>query len=250
MEQRKIDFMDLTDSRKEWHRTQYAEPYRLVIAFANWLESNGCLNTSEKARILDIGAGGGANIFHLARRFPKSKFTGLELNPELVNLGKEQFKKFNQQNCRLLQGDIYEIDEDFIGKFDGILNTQLLLHLPEFRTPITNLIKLKPKWIAMASLFFDGEINCTIHIQDYTNPLAGNPYGEKNYNIYCLRLVKELFEEEGYTQFKFAPFEIDIDLPKPKTKGMGTYTETLKNGHRLQISGPLLMPWHFVLAKK
>ena len=31
---------------------------------------------------------------------------------------------------------------------------------------------------------------------------------------------------------------------------MQTYTETLQNGKRLQISGPLLMNWYFIYAEK
>ena len=51
--------------------------------------------------------------------------------------------------------------------------------------------------------------------------------------------------ELGFNNIKYKPFEIDIDLAKPVNR-MGTYTEKLENGHRIQISGPLLMPWYFV----
>ncbi len=41
-------------------------------------------------------------------------------------------------------------------------------------------------------------------------------------------------------------FEIDIDIPKPPIDHMGTYTMTVDNGKRIQISGPILMLWKIV----
>jgi hypothetical protein len=60
----------------------------------------------------------------------------------------------------------------------------------------------------------------------------------------------------GYSLLKFERFEIDIDLPKPSDRDrMGSYTvlcpdESHENDRRLQISGPLLMNWGFVLLEK
>ena len=38
-------------------------------------------------------------------------------------------------------------------------------------------------------------------------------------------------------------FEIPFDIPKPPIDQMGTYTEKLVDGRRLQISGSMIMPW-------
>lgn len=105
---------------------------------------------------------------------------------------------------------------------------------------------LNPEWIAMSSLFYDGRINFYINLDDHEQ----NGGGEHYYNIYSLPLVKELFERNGYKKFYYEKFDIDIDLPKPKGKEMGTYTVKTEDGERLQISGALLMPWYFVLAKR
>jgi hypothetical protein len=66
-----------------------------------------------------------------------------------------------------------------------------------------------------------------------------------------LGYTQKFFREKGFSKFEYIPFEIDIDLPKPVGTGFdGTYTETLKNGERIQISGPILMSWYFVLAQQ
>lgn len=70
------------------------------------------------------------------------------------------------------------------------------------------------------------------------------------YNIYSLQRTHRRLEELGFAQARWEKFELDIDLPRPANGSMGTYTKTTKEGERLQISGPLLMPWYFVYAKK
>jgi len=47
---------------------------------------------------------------------------------------------------------------------------------------------------------------------------------------------------------RFKRFDIDIDLPKGSHGGLGTYTELLADGRRLQISGPIMLSWYFILA--
>jgi hypothetical protein len=108
--------------------------------------------------------------------------------------------------------------------------------------------KLKPKWIALTSLFYDGPLSCTIEVQDYDSNLQ--PCMKSFYNVYSLPLVKKILLELGYCNFQSTEFEINIDLPRPDRKGKGTYTERLQSGRRLQISGPLLMPWYFIAVKK
>src|SRR5262249_47560280 len=101
-----------------------------------------------------------------------------------------------------------------------------------------------------SSLFYDGPISCSIEVQDYTQPLRTQPYKQAFYNIYSIPLVKEALVELGYSQFGFQKFELDVDLNQPENRGMGTYTERLASGARLQISGPLLMSWYFIFSKR
>jgi len=70
------------------------------------------------------------------------------------------------------------------------------------------------------------------------------------YNIYSINEVKQFFEENGYKRFEYTPFEINIDLNKPMDGGMGTYTETLEDGRKLQFGGPILIPEYFICAIK
>jgi SAM-dependent methyltransferase len=251
MRQRLTEWLEVTKKgHLEYYEKQLKNPYRSTVLFCQWLESFGLLDKNRKDKILDIGAGMGGQIYYMAKKYPKSFFVGIDINPILVKIGNEFFWKSKQVNCKLLKEDLYALNKKHIGQYKGIVSYQTLSWLPDYKLPIKKMAELKADWITITSLFYEGDVNCKITIQDYDVPLARKPYKEAFYNIYCLRLVRELFEKCGYSRFNYIPFEIDIDLPKPKTKGMGTYTERLANGKRIQISGPLLMNWYFILARK
>lgn len=244
----KTAWLELVDRYTEYHQRQLSSVYRSTVFFCDWLESLGFFTKKKENRLLDIGAGQGANLLYMSKRFKCSYFTGIEINADLVKHGNEYFSKIGQKNCILFEEDLYKLDKTHIGKYNGVISFQTLSWLPEYKTPIRKMVELKPEWIAISSLFFEGRSNCQIIVNDYTMPFRGKPYRQFYSNIYSIPLVKELFFELGYSNFKFIPFDIDIDLSKPETEGFGTYTERLEDGRRLQISGPLLMPWYFILA--
>jgi hypothetical protein len=109
---------------------------------------------------------------------------------------------------------------------------------------------LQPKWFAANSLFYDGMVDAFVEIHDYTDTLNSGGHSIRPYNFFSIPRIRERFEKKGYPLFDSVPFEIDMDLPKPEDGGMGTYTETLENGKRLQISGPLIVSWYFLYASR
>jgi SAM-dependent methyltransferase len=246
MKQRTTEWIEKVDF--QYHERQFERPYRSTVIFCDWLEQIGYIRKDSCLRILDLGSGAGANIYYMSKRYPNSIFIGVDINYDLVMKGNEFFEKNAIKNCSLEQGDIYNLDKRYIGAFDGIISFQTLSWLPEFKEPIISMTKLNPKWIALTSLFYDGPLSCTIEVQDYDSNLQ--PCMKSFYNVYSLPVVRKFLSELGYCKFKFTPFEIDIDLPKPDSKGRGTFTEKLQSGRRLQISGPLLMPWYFIAVKK
>lgn len=249
MKQRTTEWLD-TASNHGYHERQWANPYRSSVKFCDWLESLQVLDPSASLKICDVGAGEGANVFYMSQRYTKSTFKGLELNPELVSWGNGKLKEKGVTNASLEAADLYQFPMGYKNNFDGVVMYQTLSWLPEFKTPLDKLASLDPKWIGLTSLFYEGDVNCRIEIEDHTIRTSEKGYGEAFYNVYSLPLVKAHLAKHGYTNFQCTPFNIDIDLPKPEHGGMGTYTETLKDGRRLQFSGPLLMSWYFVLASK
>ena len=153
------------------------------------------------------------------------------------------------KNAALKNGDWYHPSQEDINVYDGIVSFQTLSWLPGYKEEIACLAKLNPKWIAISSLFFEGQIDFDIKIHEYDRKDSDGSR-DSYYNIYSLPKVREEFDKNGYHNFEFFKFDIDIDIPQLHPNHMGTYTQKTEDGKRLQISGPLLMPWYFIVASK
>ncbi len=232
----------------DYHYKQYVEVYRSTECFVEWLEKLGYLKKNEIQNICDMACGGGANIAYLSSIFENSFFTGIDLADELVVYGNKQLE--GKDKCRLYQGDLYDLDTNWIGKFHGIISFQTLSWLPEYEKALRNLAKLKPDWIAISSLFYEGDIEYIVKVKDYYRPSGSKEYGEAYYNIYSLSRIKKYFKQLGYSRFSYIPFDIDLDLPKSESLDLGTYTIKTEDEKRIQVSGALMMPWYFIVASK
>lgn len=246
--QRRSEWLEGADW--ELFERQYRKPYRITLAFFSWLTDKGVLISDQRRQILYIGAGMGANLLHVSRCCPGNTYTGIDLNAECVRRGNKKLISLNAQGCALVAGDLFDLPENFRDAFDGVFSLATLSWLPDFEAAAGCFTTLRPNWIAATSLFYDGPVDVTIQTSDYTRPIGGQPSIKKFYNVYSLPRVRDFFASRGYQDFSSRPFDIDIDLPKPSHGGMGTYTERLADGRRLQISGPVLMSWYFILARK
>lgn len=223
---------------------QFERPYRSTIAFHRWLKAKGLFS----GRIADLACGMGAPLAYIASQEPHCQLVGIDFNPLLVKAGNEKLSGLS--NVRLELGDIYNLSPEYVNQFDGLLSLQTLSWLESYEKPLEQMAKINPKWMAISSLFYDGPVNATIQIQDYSKPTGGKRYKDAFYNVYSLPLLRDFLRGLGYLHFDFVPFEIDCDLEQPQDKGMATYTEKLENGKRLQLSGPLLMNWYFVFCAR
>lgn len=247
-EEEKLKWISMTKKGKHiYHEIQYKEPYRSTVFFCDYLKELELIDENSELKILDLCAGEGANMFYMSQIFPKCDYFGIDLNLDLVKWGNEHLKDVN--NVKLAKGDIYNLNKEYIGNFDGIIMLQTLLALPDYKVAIKKMIDLNPKWIAISSLFYEGNLNCKINVQDFTRPSENKDFFEFYYQIYSISIIKEFFEENNFKSFYYKPFEIDIDLEPPESKGIGTYTKKLEDGKRLQFSGPILMSWYFIVAK-
>jgi ubiquinone/menaquinone biosynthesis C-methylase UbiE len=235
----------------DYFNRQFKNPYQSTIQFCDWMEELGVLTKQSNCSIMDIGTGKGANLYYMKQRFPDCKYLGLDINKDFVQQGNLFFNTEKVNNCALEYGDLYNLDLiKHANKFEGIISYQTLSWLPEYESALNEIIKLNPNWISLTSLFYDGLVDCKIEIQEFLNPHERNSSKIAFYNIYSLPRIENFLFEKGYKIFKYCPFEINIDLPKPKHTHMQTYTKTLIDGKRLQISGPLLMNWYFIYAEK
>jgi SAM-dependent methyltransferase len=97
----------------------------------------------------------------------------------------------------------------------------------------------------LSSLFYDGDIDFEIKVKPYKIK-SSDESQFFYYNVYSLPKFKEFVYNLGAKNIDITDFELDIDLEKPFIDTMGTYTEKLVDGRRLQISGVVLMQWKII----
>jgi SAM-dependent methyltransferase len=229
----------------KYFQNQITKPKYSTIKFFNFLKKNKCLNAS----ILDCACGNGANLIYLKKKYNYSKhLLGIDFNKILVKQSKPYLK--NLKNLKIEKGNILNINKKYKKKFEGIISLQTLSWLNDYEKAVTEMVKLKPKFIATTSLFWEGLIDFNIKLnylknESFKRPSSGYIY----YNIYSLKNYVNFLKKQGFKKNIIMKFNIPKQIKqKDKTK-MGTYT--IKNSKGLiQMSGPLKMNWYFILSKK
>ena len=64
----------------------------------------------ETCRVLDIGAGDGANIIPMALVYPKARFVGFDLSAAAVARGRADIEALGLRNVELFEADILDVD--------------------------------------------------------------------------------------------------------------------------------------------
>lgn len=211
-------------------------------------ESRGVFRDDTK--VLDMACGGGANLYHMSRMFPNVQFEGIDYDSDLVKMAQKTCSHSNNV-IDIMQGDWFHLDSSLINKYNGIISYQTLSWIENYDKAIEALTKLNPSWIAISSLFFEGDIDYFINLVGYKDGYDDGNHLAR-YNVYSLPRIKHIFSKLGYTKFEYVPFNIDIDIDSSGVdkKWIGTYTKKFEDGERLQISGGIMMPWYFILARK
>lgn len=243
---RRIDeWQNIDESAYLYHLSQWVSQKQSTKHFADFLGER----LYKALRVIDLGCGAGAATFYLAKRSPLTSFTGIDYSDELISCANELAIKNKANNLIFKTGDWFKLEEKY--EVDGVVSLQTLSWLPEFEKPLIEIFgKLHPNWLAVSSLFYEGDISCVVNVNEH----ARNK--QSFYNVYSIPAVREFAEKHGYKLIKKSKFQIDIDIEKPmNSDSMGTYTLLIckdkgPDNERLQISGPLLMNWWFLLFEK
>lgn len=230
------------ESNIEWYTRQFDNPYRITVAFEQFLKENTSINEIE---VLDIGCGPGSALDYIAKRHPSSHFTGIDINTRLFDLYCGE-----SANISFEYGDVFALDAKHVNRYNGLISLQVLSWLPECNGPLEEMCKLNADWIAFSSLFYEGKINYTISLQNYEKPTHNSSFSQVYYNIYSVPLIQELLFSYGYKHFVYQPFEIDIDINKPAHRNLGYYTVKTSDDRRLAFNTCLYQPEGFIFASR
>jgi hypothetical protein len=236
--------LEITAERMAWHCAQFTEPRRSLVRLSEFV-ARVLAETTPPSEVLDIATGAGANMQHLAALFPAAKWTGLDMEADLLDAGRQ---RLDPSRFTLVEGDLFNLQEPFGQKrFDISFSIHALSVVDDYEQPVEQMLAVTKDWLFILSLFSDTDLDAFIQ-------LVGRRPGYSDglhvpYNVYSLPRFREFCERLGAREVIAEPFEIDIDLPRPQHKGIGTWTRRTADGHRLEFSGPLLLSWWMVAVR-
>lgn len=184
--------------------------------------------------VADIACGSGSASHHLSQLLPDAHFELVDLNPNAIDLARRAMEG-RRFEARI--GDIYALPLE-PEAVDLAICWQTLSWIDAPAAAVSELVRIiRPGGTVLASSLFNIDADVDIHARmvDRTRQAT------YDYHTYSLASVTEWLAESK-CRFDVIPFTIGIDLPRTG-RGLGTYTETLANGRRLEISAGLLMNW-------
>lgn len=248
---------DYFEHLKVYISSDFDTPKISTICFSNFLQRNGAYETTSDEVIVDLGCGGGSGLYYFAKAAPNSFFSGIDYNHRLIDWVNSEFLVENKQyilgNMNLIYGDWNDpcaIKSALSPKkIAGITSVHSLCTQRSFEGAAANMLSLNPNWIAFNSLFYDGPLDVLIHVRDRSSNLADdNP--DADFNIHSLQHANEYMANNGFELEAFEPFDIGTKLAQPPNGSRGTYTIKTEWSDFTQFSGPVHLPWHFLLYRK
>jgi ubiquinone/menaquinone biosynthesis C-methylase UbiE len=197
----------------------------------------------KKLKILDACCGIGHIMNFLSEKNKESEFVGIDQTGYLIENAKKSFK--DKKNLFFETGDIYKIKEKYKKNFDVTINWKTISWLPYYDQILKDLVYMTKDHIFLSSLFYEGDIDFEIKVREFKKD-SGKKDFNSFYNVYSLPQFKKFVYGLGVKNIEVYDFDIKIDIEKQSVDKMGTYTEKIENGKRLQISGAVLMSWKII----
>lgn len=193
-------------------------------------------------KILDVGCGPGHYYRGLRRIDESINYTGLDATKVYIDFAKDVFRDIN---AKFVVGDIFNIPDEIV-KCEIVFCCNLILHLPDFRIPIKNLLKVCKNYCIIRTLVSN---NTYLHRFVYGNEFdeMNNPKRFVYQNTYSFELIKNYICSLGHYNIsliedKFNPKILDAEFYDVKQEIPGA-TRILDG---FQVSGNLIFEWKWL----
>ncbi|MES2353801.1 MAG: hypothetical protein V4568_05215 [Pseudomonadota bacterium] len=224
-------------------------PYRSTVHFTQFV---GRVLARPPESILYVAAGAGPDLAYFKKQFPNTKVAAMESNSESLSAARAHLAEEGIDAAILMERDWLSEQPEMERRFEGLLSLSTLSQHKSPVRAITRMCQLADSWVAASVMAWNGDHDFMIDVRSLDDA-PDNVEGSRHaayYNIYSLKTLSRLFERNGFIHFKAEQFQMDVDLPPPAELRLGTYTCQTAAGNRLQISGPLFMPWWFIFAER
>lgn len=79
--------------------------------------------------VLEVGCASGSNLYLLAKKFPKARFVGADINPQAIKLGQQFFKQKGISNVSLFVGKADALKRFPDKSFDIVFTDAVLMYV-------------------------------------------------------------------------------------------------------------------------
>lgn len=216
---------------------------------------------AEGDSILDVGCGAGHYLVSYDRVLQGKKFryTGVDITPKYIKIAQEVFG--DRKDVDFLVGSIYKIP--FTNKkFDIVVCNNVLLHLPEVRTAIRELLRVTKRALIIRTLVGDKsyrikDIYTKQDMDFFTSEIDtfdenGEPKDFSFYNIYSKKYINAVIEESAHGAGVVIEADNDFDSKKMARNKMDFQNRTNATAviGGMQVNGNIILPWSFVIVNK
>ncbi|MGH7612563.1 MAG: class I SAM-dependent methyltransferase [Gemmatimonadales bacterium] len=141
-------------------------------------------------RVLDVGCGGGRIMNRLAELFPKSRFAGMDLSREAIDMARRQASQAGLRNIEFTVRDLSDFDEtaepgayDFITTFDAIHDQAKPL----------SVLKGIHRALKREGVYLMQDIKGSTHVHNN----IGHPIGTFLYTVSCMHCMTVSLAQGG-----------------------------------------------------
>lgn len=190
-------------------------------------------------KVLDVGCATGHYLHGLIRAVdPKVTYHGIDATERYIQFAKQVHA--SNKNVSFEVGDIFDLPVK-APSFDIVYCCNVIIHLPDFRDPIRNLMQASKKYVFIRTLMSDRSY---VVKRVLDNEFDEN-FGIERYifqNIWSRTILKRFAESIGgfdveFIADKFDPTVLAKEFQTVK-KGEGT---RVVDG--MQVDGSILFPW-------
>lgn len=197
-------------------------------------------------KILDVGCAAGHYYLGLMKLDDQINYTGVDATKNYINFAKRMFKK--KENVSFYKLSIYDLIKKNFKKHDIVFCCNLILHLPEIKKALNNLLHVTKKHLIVRTLI-SSPSSITKRLLNYKFDKNGEPLNFVYQNNWSQDYIKSLVKnyDVHFIKDKFDPKNINKEYRYWKNIQGSNVTKIISGK---QISGPKIFDWKwFVISK-
>jgi 2-polyprenyl-3-methyl-5-hydroxy-6-metoxy-1,4-benzoquinol methylase len=193
--------------------------------------------------VLDVGCAAGHYFNGLSRIDPELKYTGVDATVKYIDFARQHFK--SNLNIRFEYGDIFDLHAPTLAS-DIVFCCNVILHLPDFRVPLENLLKVTKKHLFIRTLISDKTyLNKFLYTDDFDQ--YGNPINFVHQNTYSFSLLENFIKKQGKFSIELIKDKFESEnIKKEFTNFSSQQSAVTRIVGDKQIAGNVIFEWQWL----